>query len=486
MRASGLHCEADDTADTSPRAGQVESNRAFTKDNLLQRRTNKSPAARACQAKLEGVRYEEVAVADLLLDGQNPRHETTTGQREAIAALFAEDGPKMVGLARDIVAYGTSPIDVLLVLKSGSRMTVLEGNRRLAVLKTLANPDLAPTEAMKKRFREFADESAPPEKVECTFVTTREEGRHWMELRHGGEMGGAGVVPWNAEATSRFRGRRASQADKALVVVDALEKAFPKNAQLQADLEKVRRERLTTFGRLMSDPSVRERIGIDVEDHGVTTHFPARQVEHALGRVLGDLASDLSVTELKTKEQRKKYMGAIQGDLPNGADYKSDSKALPQRPTPTPAKKSKPKPTPAGATPKPLFDGVVVVNLGGKVSGVLSELKQLNVDRFPHAAAALIRVLMELAVYQVYETKKWKAPDNLKAGVKYCLTKIDPGNTAAKFQAVRVGISDGNSLLSVRTMQAFLHNAHFSPTGSDLRTIASNYAPFLIALDGLV
>jgi transposase-like protein len=47
-------------------------------------------------------------------------------------ALIATERQKLVVLASDIVEYGLSPIDRLLVIKKGRGFTVVEGNRRLA------------------------------------------------------------------------------------------------------------------------------------------------------------------------------------------------------------------------------------------------------------------------------------------------------------------------------------------------------------------
>jgi hypothetical protein len=212
------------------------------------------------------MQYMDIDVADLMLDGQNPRHGATTGQREAIDALVAATGgQKLVALARDIVVEGLSPIDLPLVLRTGNSYTVLEGNRRIGALKVLINPDLAPTQALQKRFRDLGRDADVPTDVRCAVVKNRDEARHWVELRHTGENEGVGIVPWPTEAANRFKGRRGSQADKALAVIDALEQAFPANTKLHRDLATVRSKKLTTFGRLISDPSARELIGIEID-----------------------------------------------------------------------------------------------------------------------------------------------------------------------------------------------------------------------------
>lgn len=51
-----------------------------------------------------------VSVADLRLDGLNPRLEAQAGEREIIAALIEDQGDKLLNLADDIATHGLSPI----------------------------------------------------------------------------------------------------------------------------------------------------------------------------------------------------------------------------------------------------------------------------------------------------------------------------------------------------------------------------------------
>lgn len=431
---------------------------------------------------------EDVNVADLKLDAENPRHDVATSQRDIIDALLNKEGNKMIQLAEDIAEYGLSPIDDLLVLKeAGPSYTVVEGNRRLASVKLLGNPSLTSMPKWEKRFRAIKKKMVIPSVHEIAVATvgTRAEAKHWQELRHTGQRGGRGVVPWDTEASTRFYGRRGSQAEKALAVIDALVKAYPGNKQLQDDLRDVRKNRLTTFGRLVSDPYVRSKFGL-VLTPVVGAHYPADQLEAAFARIASELTTGaVTVSGLKSKDQRRKYVLGLGADLPDETKFETDARQLVPAGRRRPAPKAKAKPKPAGAATKPLFDGVELTNLGGRVAGVLTELQALDVDKFPNASAALLRVVVELAVSQVYAEKKW-APERLRVMVQRCVNTLDPKGKEAKYQAVRAGLTDGTSVLAVATIHAYLHNPHYNPTPTDLRSTSSNYAAFLAGLDTLV
>jgi hypothetical protein len=423
-----------------------------------------------------------VSIADLRLDGLNPRLEPTTGEREIIAALIAEQGDKLLNLADDIATHGLSPIEGVLVIQGPrSSYIVVEGNRRVAALKLLANPDLADRPAYADRFRAIAKGKTPPTSVPIVLAPSRADAKHWQDLRHAGEMDGRGTVRWSTEAIQRFRRAPGSDADRGIRFADAVHKAFPNNAALQADLRTVRRDRITTLGRLAKDPTYRDRGGFEITDAGLVAHHPEEQVERGIARVMHDLATTHGVTEMKTKPIRREYLASIADDLPDETSYSPVGKTLasPAVAPPPPATTRSGRPV---KPPKTLFAGVSVANVGPRVQSILRELQQLDIERFPNSAAVLTRVLLELVVTSVVEKNNWPK-GNLRAMVKTCLHKIDPTGTDDRFQRVRIGLDDGTSLLAIASIQAMVHNPDMWPAPVDLRAIASGYTPFVVELN---
>lgn len=420
----------------------------------------------------------------LLLDTDNPRHESVASQRDAILALIDDQGQKLVKLASDIAEYGMSPIDRLLVMKHKRNYVVVEGNRRIGAIKLLENPELAEGTAIARDIARVASAGAAPTEADCAIAPTREAARHWMELRHAGEAEGAGVVRWGSLQTNRFRSRPGTQAAQAISFIDALLGAFPNNTRIQEDLQTIGEQRLTTLGRLVQDPNFKKRLGLSEQEGSVVSHYSSAALEKILERVLRDVATELSVTKLKSKQQRQAYVETL--PEPDPREFKVDPQPLDAAGTPS----TKPRPTPArrSSTPKPqpLFKDVDLRNLGDRIQSVLNELRRLDLERFPNAAALLTRAVVELAVDQVHDNKSWPLKGELKNRVRKCLHEIDPTDKDDLYQAVRTGLSDGTSLLAVATMHGYVHNRHYHPTPSDLRAIASNYEAFLQALDALV
>src|SRR4051794_14238585 len=84
-----------------------------------------------------------VATKDLFFDSENPRLVEAGGpesQREIIRVLWREFAVDEIALS--IAANGFFPYEPLFVAKEDGRLVVVEGNRRLAAVRLLADADL--------------------------------------------------------------------------------------------------------------------------------------------------------------------------------------------------------------------------------------------------------------------------------------------------------------------------------------------------------
>jgi hypothetical protein len=412
----------------------------------------------------------------------NPRHERVQTQREAIHAVIENQGQKLLNLMGDIAKNGMSPIDRMMVIKSGRNYIAVEGNRRLAAIKLLLNPELADGTVITADVKKLAAKAPKIDAVDCAIASSRDEARPWQLLRHAGEMEGVGTVRWTGLAGSRFAQRPGSQTAKAINFIDAIHAAYPNNTTIQEFLEEIGNQRLTTLGRVVADPYFKERFGFRDEGDQLTSHYPAEALEAGLEKLLGDIATHLTVTNLKTKLQRTDYLDSI--PEPDGKRYEQDARPL--KPVTT-SGSAKPKaPRRRKTKPETPFKKIDLPNLGGRIEAILLELRLLDLERFPNAAAVMTRALLELSVDEIHERKGWpKHGKELKTKVRRCLLALDSTGKDPTYQAVRAGLQDGTSLFSVTTLHGYVHNQHFHATASEVRTIAANYAPFLNALDGL-
>jgi len=423
---------------------------------------------------------ERLKLQQLLVNPENPRHDPVTQQPEAIAALIANQGQKLVVLARDILQYGLSPLDRLAVTRDGSKYLALEGNRRVLVLKLLNNPSLAADAEIRKAFEKLAKQRDFPDELDCAVFQTAEDARHWIELRHTGAAGGAGVARWSAAASERFRHRPGSHPARALAFITAAKAAYKGDDVLLADLDKVRDERLTTLGRLVVDPAVRAHLGIVLDGQKLRWDYPADVLRPFIKRIAHDLASKrVTVSDILKKEQRAGYLKKLGSPDPSKRRTKpaalSAKTSVEASPTPLP---------PAGV----LLGSFAPTRLGAKLVDVLREMRQLNVTKFPNTSAILTRVVLELAIEEFCDLKQWtfaQGKDRLRDKLTKCLETVDPTKKDKKYHGIRAGLSDPNSLISVTTMHQYVHSTKFHATAADVRALAANYEPFLVELDKL-
>src|SRR5262245_3543259 len=108
--------------------------------------------------------HKNLRPSQILLDPQNPRlPDGTSNDREAINRLLAEGYNQMLALGRNLVERGeANPTELPIAMKDGSKYVVLEGNRRFAVLKLLADPKLADDPSHQAAFERLRNRRKQP------------------------------------------------------------------------------------------------------------------------------------------------------------------------------------------------------------------------------------------------------------------------------------------------------------------------------------
>jgi hypothetical protein len=419
-----------------------------------------------------------ISVGQLMLDTKNPRHGDLDSQRAAIESLIASQRQKLVVLANDILKNGLSPIERLMVLKSKSGYTVVEGNRRLTAIKLLNNPALADGTPIAAAIKRLAKKGSAPKEAECSVASSRKAAAHWLEIRHGGESEGAGVVPWSAYAANRFKSKPGREAAAAMAFLEAVAEGYPSNALLQELAQEVGNRKITTLGRLVLDQNFQDKAGVEYREGLVYFHYSASDLQAFFEHILGDLAADIGVSQLRTEPLRAQYLEST----PEVKTSKRTKEAKPLGSKPAPKSKTPPKRRRAAPKPKPLKN-LTLDKLGSKTQALLGELRQLNPEKTPHAVAVLIRAILDLTIDEFLDKKNLSRDREMKKRIKKCLTAVDSAGKDQRFKAVRVGLEDGTSLYAVATLHEFMHNRHFQADRSHVEAIAENIEPFLQALN---
>lgn len=450
----------------------------------------------------EKPRSRSIPVANIGLDLLNPRMDEQQNQRDALRTLVQQQGDKVLSLAADIVRQGVDPSSLAIVTQSeddSAMFVALEGNRRIAAIKILTRPelvlDLLP-EAAGKRLRALAQDFAkdPIKEVTCVVFKEREAAHHWIELRHSGEQGGRGIVQWGGAEVARFEERRGrtSRSGPALQAVDLVRK---KGGLSQQELGRLHDVPITTVQRLLNDPYVRTRLGVEIESGKLKSKLPEKEVVKGLTRIVREAAlGHLPVSRVDTKDLRAKYIDKFpKTELPSpaatpakearplGSD-KNGTVMVPSRPAP--------RSQPPSRTRNTVIPRSCILQIADKkINDIYWELKRIQIDgrlAFPMAAAVLFRVFLELSVDRYVRSKSiLSAKDadqaKLKQKIQAVATHLEQTGKMTKSQLRGVRrASDENHFVaaSVTTLHAYVHDANFSPPPSDLKAGWDTLEPF--------
>jgi hypothetical protein len=437
----------------------------------------------------------QLKIADLLLDLKNPRISNAGGQKDALQKIIEDQDTKLLVLAESIVEDGgLNPMDRLLVIKSPDgkgKYIVIEGNRRFACIKILHSPavltGLDVRAPIQKKLESLAAEFdlATVEPVDCFEVKDRAEGATWIHLRHTGANEGRGIVDWSGVARRRFIGR-----DPALQALDFVMTHGGLTDDEKASIEA--RFPITTLDRLLSTPSVRTKIGLDIKDQKLLTKLPADEVMKPLRRIVRDLVNKtVVVTGLKKVDQQVDYVSKLKADLPDLAKKSAKETSIDtfagddfKQPPPP-----KPKPKPRLTTRKALIPKDCRLNVtNAKIAEIFKELRALSLDDYPHAISVLFRVFLETSVDD-YLTRIGKSltvttpggikDRSLQDKVQEAVKEIIAAGTPKKhLDGITKAISETNNPLNIQTLNNYVHNRFFSPKERDLRVAWDNSQPF--------
>lgn len=443
----------------------------------------------------------EYTPAELLLDITNPRFEPTASQREAINALLA-DREKMLSLAADIVDKGMlNPAESPIVVEEGGVKVVIEGNRRLACLKVLANPDLADDPKVRAAFEKLADKGTGPSRIDVWLAPSRDAARHWIELRHTGQNGGVGVNPWTTEQQHRFDRKRGTQADRALTFTDGVAAAFPGDSEVLGALQAAKARSLTTIGRVIADPDVRSAFGFDLHDGQLVFLYERAAMRRSLLRLLRDLAAN-TVGTFMSKGDRRDYTKDAAPDQPTKGDRLQKpihAGDLPPDPSVgdgagaatgvdagSGAGKAKGKPT---KDERVIYERVKLKYVAKRTKTTLAEAQRIAIDDGPHVAAVMLRVVLELVLSEAGERYGWcSESDKLHQKVVKTIKKLDPHCESAskcdkKLQPAYVAGNVGKGGVAIVDLNQAVHNFEKVASTSDVRARSADFGPLLVAVD---
>ncbi|MDY6959022.1 MAG: hypothetical protein SVK08_07665, partial [Halobacteriota archaeon] len=436
---------------------------------------------------------KKLEVTQLMLNTENPRFDIVGNQREAMQLMLEKQGSKLVKIAKDILLNGLNPTDTPMVAPHKNEKgiyVVLEGNRRIAALKLLVSPELVSEKkkTLQNQFKRLKESAAGniPTRLECVVFEDPEHANHWIELKHTGENDGVGVVSWDAQQKARFEERTKGKPSLALQALEFLRRSPDVQNDVKNRLDQVPSSSLM---RLLSDPDVRKVAGIEISESRLVTNLLPSEIVKPLLKMVVDLLSDeFTVKDIYYKSDRLNYIETFGNkDQPEKKDITSQWELTTPNPPKKPAKKGKRKREKSTKRESVIPTECILHISHRRIDKIYRELKSLPVSEFTNAAAVLLRVFVELSVDRyLEETPGTEANINSKLVKK--VQKVAESLvknmklTTHDAKPIRVAVSNENSILSISTFNAYVHNKSFTPSEKDLVTTWDNIEPFMKAL----
>ncbi len=229
----------------------------------------------------------EFGVEDLLLDEGNYRFKKAANQQECVAKIYSGNTNYFKGLLKSIAEDDIG--EPLLVYVKGKSNIVLDGNRRLAVLKVLLDDSYLPAESL----RDYVEKLRKLNVVDFSNIQAQVSSNKTLIMRtvyerHAGGKTGKARIAWNAYASARFGYFEEIGGSNEWHFIALLTKTEEKHPNVTKYLDG-NKFSYETFRRLMREAFKRELISPEIfssRNKRVKTTAPKNLVADAIAKTL--------------------------------------------------------------------------------------------------------------------------------------------------------------------------------------------------------
>lgn len=203
---------------------------------------------------------KKISINSIELYNENPRHERAKNESDALKKLIKMVGNQyMLNLIVDIIEKGLveSNLPIVVYNENRKKYVVYEGNRRLASLKIINNPEILDNIDQKLKKQVILALKKVKAKryfnLNC-YVTDENTALNYMEAIHSGENKGRGLKPWSPREKQIFDKRKNDKLSVELIITEQTQK------YLKIDItDKIN---YTTLNRLFNNKRVKSALGI--------------------------------------------------------------------------------------------------------------------------------------------------------------------------------------------------------------------------------
>ncbi|MGG3939535.1 hypothetical protein [Anoxybacillus kestanbolensis] len=247
-------------------------------------------------------KFKTINIDKIHVNILNPRYEPQEDELKEMDLIVSQG--KILELIKDIAQYGLDPSENLIVSYDEKLGVYVadEGNRRVTAVKILNDPDITPhftknrdkfIRQVKKIKEKFSYSNI--KEINCVIIDDEGIKHHFIELKHTGENKGAGRLNWDTESKVRFQSTDAFRK----YLLEFLKGIHP---EIRDNFG------LTTIERIISDPDMRDAIGLTMDRKNQKITLINDNSKQKLYFILdGLLTKKFNVNTFRHKKDRQKF-----------------------------------------------------------------------------------------------------------------------------------------------------------------------------------
>ena len=462
-----------------------------------------------------------VRVGTLLLDPRNtriPTEQQTDDQRALLHDLVAHED--VWGLAKSIASLGLFPNERMVVMPYGRDYLVLEGNRRLAAIKLLLNPELAQTSSTVGNYRRLSRniDLTPLMSIDVFIVENRLAAARIIAALHTKPA----RKPWRPVQKAQFyremveTGLTAKEVAQEIGVAEGEVRRSLRSEMIYRiaqtlDLLPDVRQRLdsrtfsfTTLERFLERTVGQQFLGISPHNtYGFRGLVHPDRFRAVLAKIVTDIITLPGLTrQINSEPELRAYIQKAEQHIPTTkkrGSFTPDFFLAGEKSRPEPSAPPKPKPKRRRST-SVIPNGFECHVREPKVTALFGELKNINIRTQRNSSGVMLRVLLDVALWCFYKRAGFDADvikhydknrqkrrrnanwtPSLRDLLAYGINNhIFPGMSADEYKSLRTLLAkDANWIATIDILNEYTHNPQVQPHEQEIRTVWERVEPLL-------
>jgi hypothetical protein len=421
-------------------------------------------------------------------------------EEELISYFFSSEKKyKMKQLAESIVQdFDLPQLENIVVYNYDEKLIVLEGNRRLSVYKSLVSPNKTKKKDLQKFFNDLKIKIDIDEnyKLECLVTSDREQGLRFIDRKHTQRNN---EVAWGDTERAHHNARRgkAKKKEHFRIEISKIVRNLDIPYEFKNDI--LGKGNVTTFFRILDNNAAWDKYGFELYEDGKFVFNREGFIDELKVIILNVLqkkdfnGKPVNSRTLNKNKEIEKYIGNIQKKDAKKVDeeigkntehnlFEEETINISQD-SMSASSRQRSKPQPTGF----FYSSNVPYRIGNSSLRILySELKEIEIAKFPNASIDLLRSFLECSLLFYFKSidefehiqKDEKHNPTLGEMLAHIINgkceKIDDNNLIEMIKQIK---TDFGKPYSLERLNMINHNEHWVANENEARSTWAKLEP---------